>query len=181
MGLGWRVEWGFGLWFFHLLLYPTINSCNPFNYGLSIYGRNKDNYPIQLRYFVAGSLKTIQVKEKKRQARADYVRPSRVLRAKCNNRRRESWLLIGLAWLLKLGFLGRYQYICWKKEEEGIRLQIFKFFGGWVWSEGKKKGRHGRIVFDRHGHPLVITNLKFPTQSQNFIFQKSSYKNRPIR
>jgi hypothetical protein len=39
-----------------------------------------------------------------------------------SNRRRESWLLIGLAWLLKLemmvdvdtatqGFLGRYQYI----------------------------------------------------------------------
>ncbi len=25
-----------------------------------------------------------------------------------NNKRRESWLLIGLAWLLKLGFLGRY-------------------------------------------------------------------------
>jgi hypothetical protein len=22
---------------------------------------------------------------------------------------------------------------------EGIRLQMFKFFGGWVWSEGKKK------------------------------------------
>ncbi len=63
MGLGWRVEWGFGLWFFHFLLYPTINSCNPFNYGLSIYG----------------SFKTIQVKEKKkRQARADCVRPSRV-------------------------------------------------------------------------------------------------------
>ncbi len=34
---------GLGLWFFHLLLYPTINSCNPFNYG----------YPIQLSYFVA--------------------------------------------------------------------------------------------------------------------------------
>jgi hypothetical protein len=26
---------------------------------------------------------------------------------------------------------------------EGIRLQIFKFFGGWVWSEGKKK-KHAR-------------------------------------
>jgi hypothetical protein len=26
-----------------------------------------------------------------------------------------------------------------KKEEEGIRLQIYRFFGGWVWSEGKKK------------------------------------------
>jgi hypothetical protein len=26
-----------------------------------------------------------------------------------------------------------------KEEEEGIRLQIFTFFGGWVWSEGKKK------------------------------------------
>jgi hypothetical protein len=75
-----------------------------------------------------------------------------------NNRRRESWLLIGLAWLLKLGFLGRYQYIknLLKKEEEGIRLQIFRFFGGWVWSEGKKKGMHGRIVSNRHGHPLVL-------------------------
>jgi hypothetical protein len=48
------------------------------------------------------------------------------------NRRRESRLLIGLAWLLKLemmvnvdtatqGFLGRNQ--------EGIRLQIFRFSG----------------------------------------------------
>jgi hypothetical protein len=45
-----------------------------------------------------------------------------------SNRRRELHLLIGLAWLLKLGFLGRYQ--------EGIRLQIFMFFGGWVWGEG---------------------------------------------
>jgi hypothetical protein len=27
-------------------------------------------------------------------------------------------------------------------EERGsIRLQFFRFFGGWVWSEGKKKGR----------------------------------------
>jgi hypothetical protein len=26
-----------------------------------------------------------------------------------------------------------------KKEKEGIRLQILKFFGGWVWSEGNKK------------------------------------------
>jgi hypothetical protein len=32
---------------------------------------------------------------------------------------------------------------------------MFRFFGGWVWSEGKKKGRHGRIVSNRHGHPLV--------------------------
>jgi hypothetical protein len=39
---------------------------------------------------------------------------------------------------------------------EGIRLQIFKFFGRWVWSEGKKKSRHGRNVFDRHGHSLVL-------------------------
>jgi hypothetical protein len=40
---------------------------------------------------------------------------SQVLRAKCSNRaltkERESRLLIGLEWLLKLGFLGRYQYI----------------------------------------------------------------------
>jgi hypothetical protein len=48
---------------------------------------------------------------------------SQVLKAKhSNNRRRELWLLIGLAWLLELemmvdvdtatqGFLGRYQYI----------------------------------------------------------------------
>ncbi len=37
---------------------------------------------------------------------------------------------------------------------EGIRLQMFRFFGGWVWSERKKKSRHGRIVSDRHRHPL---------------------------
>jgi hypothetical protein len=30
--------------------------------------------------------------------------------------------------------------ICWKKEEEGIRLQIFRFFGGWVWGEGSSGG-----------------------------------------
>ncbi len=45
--------------------------------------------------------------------------------------------------------------ICWKKEEKGIRLQFFRFFGGWVWSEGEKKGRHGWIVSDHHRHPLV--------------------------
>jgi hypothetical protein len=45
------------------------------------------------------------------------------------------------------------------EERGGIRLQIFRFFGGRVWSEGKKKGRHGRIVSDRHGHPLV--HMKF--------------------
>jgi hypothetical protein len=42
-----------------------------------------------------------------------------------------------------------------KKRKEGIRLQIFRFFGGWVWNEGKKKCRHRRIVSDCHGHPLV--------------------------
>ncbi len=36
--------------------------------------------------------------------------------------------------------------ICYKKKEEGIRLQIFRFFGGWVWSEGKKqKGGTGEL------------------------------------
>jgi hypothetical protein len=87
MSLEWRVEWGFGLWFFHLLLYPTINSCNPFNFGLSIYARNKDNYPIQLSYFVAwilennikymGVLRPSKWRKKKRQARPDCVRLSR--------------------------------------------------------------------------------------------------------
>ncbi len=35
-------------------------------------------------------------------------------------------------------FSGRYQYInnLLKKKKKGIRLQIFKFFGGWVWGEG---------------------------------------------
>jgi hypothetical protein len=72
--------------------------------------------------------------------RAKYRGPeSQVLQQHGSNIRRESWLLIGLAWLLKLemmvdmntttqGFLGRNQ--------EGIRLQIFRFFGGWVWGEG---------------------------------------------
>jgi hypothetical protein len=34
--------------------------------------------------------------------------------------------------------LGRYQYIknLLKKKEENTRLQIFRFFGGWVWGEG---------------------------------------------
>jgi hypothetical protein len=52
---------------------------------------------------------------------------------------------------------------------EGIRLQIFRFFGGWVWSEGKKKGRHGRNVSDRHGHPLV-----------QFYFCRATYPTSPI-
>ncbi len=30
-------------------------------------------------------------------------------------------------------------------ERGGIRLQIFRFFGGWVWSEGKKKGGTGGL------------------------------------
>jgi hypothetical protein len=46
-----------------------------------------------------------------------------------SNRRRESRLLIGLAWLLKLGFLGKYQYIknLLKKRRRG--LLGFKFLG----------------------------------------------------
>jgi hypothetical protein len=47
-----------------------------------------------------------------------------------------SRLLIGLAWLLKLGFLGRYQYI--KKRVLGFKF--FRFFGGWVWGEGYSGG-----------------------------------------
>jgi hypothetical protein len=56
---------------------------------------------------------------------------TQVLRAKCSNTAASvylspetqlSRLLIGLAWLLKLGFLGRYQYI--KK-----RVLSFKFLG----------------------------------------------------
>jgi hypothetical protein len=38
---------------------------------------------------------------------------------------------------------------------EGIRLQIFRFFGGWVRSEGKKKKADEQNVSDRHGHSLV--------------------------
>jgi hypothetical protein len=41
-----------------------------------------------------------------------YLSPeTQVMKPKCSNIKRESRLLIGLAWLLKLGFLGRYQYI----------------------------------------------------------------------
>jgi hypothetical protein len=47
-----------------------------------------------------------------------------------NNKRRELRLLIGLAWLLKLGFLGRYQYIknLLKKRRRRYILG-FKFLG----------------------------------------------------
>ncbi len=40
---------------------------------------------------------------------------------------------------------------------EGIRLQMFRFFAGMglEWRK-KKKGRHGQIVSDCHGHPLVV-------------------------
>jgi hypothetical protein len=71
--------------------------------------------------------------------RAKYQGPKSQTQQHGSNRRKESRLLIGFAWLLKLemmvdvdiatqGFLGRNQ--------EGIRLQIFRFFGGWVWGEG---------------------------------------------
>ncbi len=35
---------------------------------------------------------------------------------------------------------------------------MFRFSGGWVWSERNKKGRHERIVSHRYGHPLVNYN-----------------------
>jgi hypothetical protein len=52
MGLGWRVEWGFGLWFFHLHL--------------------------TMVWVYMGVLRPSKWREKKSQARADCVRPSRV-------------------------------------------------------------------------------------------------------
>jgi hypothetical protein len=59
-------------------------------------------------------MRRVAVPSDKNNKRNHYVCLSletQVLKPKCNNRRRESRLLIGLAWLLKLGFLGRYQYI----------------------------------------------------------------------
>ncbi len=49
----------------------------------------------------------------------------------------------------------------WRKKKKGRHERIVSDrhrhpLGGWVWSEGKKKGRHERIVSDRHGHPLVL-------------------------
>jgi hypothetical protein len=32
-----------------------------------------------------------------------------------------------------------YCYYYYYNKPEGIRLQFFRFFGGWVWSEGRKK------------------------------------------
>jgi hypothetical protein len=77
-----------------------------------------------------------------------------------NNRRRESRLLIGLARLLKLGFLGRYQYInnLLKEKKRVLGFKFLGFFGDGFGVKAKKKGRHGRIVSDRHGHPLVHYN-----------------------
>ncbi len=46
------------------------------------------------------------------------------------------------------------------EERGGIRLQFFRFFGGWVWSGRKKKGTHGWIVSDCHGHPLELIKNK---------------------
>jgi hypothetical protein len=43
-----------------------------------------------------------------------------------------------------------------KKEKEGIRLQILGFLGDGFGVKEKKKGRHGQIVSDRHGNPLVL-------------------------
>jgi hypothetical protein len=56
-----------------------------------------------------------------------------------------------------------WAFVCpsWFKEtgdftvSEGIRLQIFRFSGDGFGVKEKKKGRHGRIVSDRHGHLLV--------------------------
>jgi hypothetical protein len=54
------------------------------------------------------------------------IRPQSQMQQHGSNRRRESRLWVGI----------NISKICWKKEEEGIRLQIFRFFGGWVWGEG---------------------------------------------
>jgi hypothetical protein len=77
MGEGERVQhWNRGLGFRCLTTWEEAHGPTPYNYGLSMYGRNKDNYRVQLSYFVPwilgnniytyGSLKIIQVKEKKR-------------------------------------------------------------------------------------------------------------------
>ncbi len=63
-----------------------------------------------------GSVKTIQVKGKKRQGCASLF----IYKKKPTNNK-------------KNGIKGGGE------ERGGIRLQIFRFFGGWVWSEGKKK------------------------------------------
>jgi hypothetical protein len=46
-------HWNRGLGFRCLTTWEEAHGPLPYNYGLSIYGRNKDNYPVQLSYFVA--------------------------------------------------------------------------------------------------------------------------------
>jgi hypothetical protein len=68
-------------------------------------------------------------------------------------------LLIGLAWLLKLWFFGYvsiYQEFVEKKKKKVLGFKFLGFLGDGFGVKEKKKGRHGRIVSDRHGHPLVI-------------------------
>jgi hypothetical protein len=52
--------------------------------------------------------------------------------------------------------------ICWKIEEEGIRLQNFTFFGGWVWREGKKK---------RQARANCVRPSRAPTSHKKFMNQ----------
>ncbi len=46
-------HWNRGLGFRCLTTWEEAHDPPPYNYGLSIYGRNKNNYPVQLSYFVA--------------------------------------------------------------------------------------------------------------------------------
>ncbi len=49
---------------------------------------------------------------------------------------------------------------------EGIRLQIFRFFGGWVWSEGKKK---------RQARAECVRPSRAPTSNINFTIKKNRF------
>jgi hypothetical protein len=74
------------------------------------HGSNEEGSRVRLSDDVLGAF---SMAEPAREITDHRLPATQVLRAKCSNTAatQVSRLLIGLAWLLKLGFLGRYQYI----------------------------------------------------------------------
>jgi hypothetical protein len=53
------------------------------------------------------------------------------------------------------GQLSIYQKFVEKNKKRVLSFKFLSFLGDGFGVKEKKKGRHGQIVSDRHGHPLV--------------------------
>jgi len=60
---------------------------------------------------------------------------------------------------------------------EGTRLQIFRFFGGWVWGEGKKKKKQAQADCVRPSRAPTSNNYaQCPSPLQIFVlFTKGAH------